>query len=455
MSFVLPHSYNFLPRFYRLASIGMLSNMMIPLAGLVDVAFLGHLADIRHLAGVILATILFDYLYRVLKFMRSSTNALTAQAAGLDDQKAVLLAGLRSGLIALAVGLIILLLQYPIQKLGFLILSGSPEIEASGVNYFSGRIWGAPAVLINYVLLGWFLGREMNGVVFLMSIVANGFNVLLDYLMIVQWGWESWGAGLATAVSQYLSLGVALVAAGLSIKWQVLISAVKEIFDWVALRQTMVLKSNIFIRFLALISAYSIFTNLSAGMGKTVLAENGLLLQIALLSQFTVQGVGVTTQTMIGNFKSKGNQKQMIPLLIVALLSALAIALMFAFVSILFPEPVFELLTSHSEITNGVTEYIIWLLPVLVITAIAFMLEGYFIGLKESVILRNAVLLAFFVGFTPLAIAAWYFQSNHLLWATLVSYMTTLMIVLAVQIPGTLTRSEEIRKLEDPELRKS
>lgn len=160
MPFALPTQYNFLPRFYRLSSVSVLSNMMVPLAGLVDTAFLGHLTDIRHLAGVILASILFDYLYRVLKFLRSSTNALTAQAVGRDDSNAIVLAGLRSGFIALAIGLVILLLQYPLQKVGFAILSGSQDVEASGVDYFYARIWGAPAVLLNFVLIGWFLGQE-------------------------------------------------------------------------------------------------------------------------------------------------------------------------------------------------------------------------------------------------------------------------------------------------------
>ncbi|NTW20211.1 MAG: MATE family efflux transporter, partial [Nostocales cyanobacterium W4_Combined_metabat2_030] len=298
------HDYNFLSRFYRLSSISVLSNMMVPLAGLVDIAFLGHLTDIRHLAGVILATILFDYLYRILKFMRSSTNAITAQAVGKDDDKAVILAGLRSGLIALFVGLIILLLQYPLQKIGFLILTGSSDIEAAGVDYFYARIWGAPAVLLNFVLFGWFLGREMNWVMLLMSIVGNASNVLLDYLMIFKWGWASTGAGLATALSQYLALIVGLIWMVYTIPWQAVPAAIQELFDRVALQETFALKGNILIRFLVLVSVYSIFTNLIATMGTTVLAQNGLLLQIALLSQFTINGVGMTMQTMAGNFKS-------------------------------------------------------------------------------------------------------------------------------------------------------
>jgi len=437
MRFTVPSNYNFLGRFYRLASISVLANMMVPLAGLVDIAFLGHLTDIRHLAGVILATILFDYLYRVLKFMRSSTNAITAQAVGKNDDKAVVLAGLRSGLIALLVGLIIVLLQYPLQKIGFFILSGSSDIESAGVDYFYARIWGAPAVLLNFVLFGWFLGREMNWVMLLMSIVGNGSNVLLDYLMISKWGWASAGAGLATALSQYLALIVGLIWMFFTIPWQAVPVAIQELFDWVALKETFALKGNILIRFLVLISVYSIFTNLSATMGTTVLAQNGLLLQIALLSQFTIQGVGVTMQTLTANFKSKGNTQQIIPLLIVSLVTSVVIALGFAGTSIFFPDQVFGLLTNHTEVNQEINQYTIWLLPILVITAITFMLEGYFIGLKEGATLRNTVLLSFVVGFIPLLIAAWYFHNNHLLWSTLLSYMTSNMILLGVSVPQT------------------
>jgi MATE family multidrug resistance protein len=439
MAIALPGEYNFLSRFYRLASVSVLSNMMVPLAGLVDTAFLGHLADIRHLAGVILASILFDYLYRVLKFLRTSTNAMTAQAAGSDDQTAVLLAGLRSGLIALGIGLLIIALQYPLQKLGFLLLSGAADVEASGVDYFYARIGGAPAVLLNFVLFGWFLGREMNGMVLLMSLVGNGANVVLDYLLILQWGWDSAGAGLATALSQYLALGVGLIGVAATIPWSTLSPALAQVGDRAALRETVVLKGNILIRFLVLISTYAIFTNLSSTLGTTTLAQNGLLLQIALLSQFTIQGVGMTAQTLIGNFKSKGAVKQLTPVLVVALCTTLPIALSFAAIAILWPEGVFGLLTNHTNISTGLTDYTLWLLPLLELTAIAFMLEGYFIGLKASTILRNAVLIAFGVGFLPLAATAWAMQSNHLLWCSLVIYMTVLALVLGSQLPRTLS----------------
>jgi len=287
------------------------------------------------------------------------------------------------------------------------------------------------------VLIGWFLGREKNGIVLLISLIANASNVLLDYLMIFRWGWSSMGAGLATALSQYLALLVALVAVALTIPWQDLRNALPDVFDRPALKGILALKGNILIRFLTLISAYSIFTNLSAGMGTELLAENGLLLQIALLSQFTIQGVGMTAQTLIGNFKGKGDTAKLMPVLITAILSSLPISLLLALVALFFPQTIFGLLTNHREINQGITSYTIWLLPLLTSTAIAFMLEGYFIGLKEGAVLRNASLIAFFLVFMPSVTIAWYFDSVHLLWLSLTLYMVSLFIYLGVQMLQT------------------
>jgi len=428
--------YRFLPRFSQLAGVSILSNMMVPLAGICDTAFLGHLADIHYLAGVVLGSILFDYLYRILKFFRNGTNALTAQAVGENNHKEILLAGLRSGLVALAIAALILILQYPLQKFGFAILSGSSNIEAFGIEYFNARIWGAPAVLLNFVLIGWFLGQEKNALVLAISLVGNGSNVILDYLMINRWGWSSMGAGLATALSQYLALLIALIGVAVSIDWKVLPVALKELFDWQALKSTVMLKGNIMIRYLAMITAYSIFTNLSAGMGDEVVAANGLLLQIVLLSQFTVNGIGLTTQTLIGNFRGKGETEQMMPLLKISILTSLALASIFALMPLLFPQTILGWLTNHANLSQSAISYMVWLFPLLTCGACAFILEGYVIGLKESSKLRNSALMALGFGFIPVAGLAWYLQSSHLLWLSLTSYMATLLISLAIKVPG-------------------
>ncbi len=419
-----------LPRFYQLAIATTLSNLMVPLAGLCDTAFLGHLTDLRYLGGVILGSILFDYLYRILKFLRNSTNAITAQAAGQKDAKGVGLALLRSGLIALAIACLILLLQYPIRELGFAILSGSQAIETAGLDYFNGRIWGAPAVLLNFVLLGWLLGQEMTTAILLISLVGNGSNVLLDYWMINRWGWASAGAGWATALSQYLALVVGLVVVAMTVDRTAFKAALPEILDWSVLKGILIFKGNVLIRFVLLISTYAIFTNWSAALGTEILAANGLLLQVAMLSQFTVQGVGLTLQTLIASCEGRGQLALMNPLLLTAIAHALLIVLTIGGIAILFPQTVFGLLTNHGDLQGAIVRDRVWLLPLLGLTALAFMLEGYFLGRKQGVILRNGAFWGFGLGFLPLAIWARYTQSNVWLWLALSGYMATLTVFL-------------------------
>ena len=180
-------------------------------------------------------------------------------------------------------------------------------------------------------------------------------------------------------------------------------------------------------------------------MGTNLLTENGLLLQIALLSQFTIQGIGMTVQTLIGNFKGKGEYQKMIPLLLIAIVSSLVISLAFASSAILFPETIFGILTNHTDIIREIGNYTIWLLPLLVFTAIVFMLEAYVIGLKEGAILRNSSLIAFAIVFIPLIQLTIKMQSINLLWFSLTAYMVSLMFSLAIQIPRiqrSITTSE-------------
>ena len=131
---------NYQNRFWRLAAVNILSNLMVPLASLVDVAFLGHLTEIRHLAGVALATVLFNYIYWTFGFLRMGTTGLTAQARGRNEAEQVVLTLLRNGVLALALGIIILILQQPIREIGFTLLRAEPEVIEAGQIYNGSEI---------------------------------------------------------------------------------------------------------------------------------------------------------------------------------------------------------------------------------------------------------------------------------------------------------------------------
>jgi multidrug resistance protein, MATE family len=438
LNFLLLNRESFFLRFFRLALINILSNLMVPLAGLLSIAFLGHLTEIRHLAGVTLSTVLFNYIYRALGFLRPSTTGITAQAVGRKDREEVLLIGLRSGLLALILGLIIVILHVPLRNIGFAILNATLEVKASGLAYYDARILGMPAALLNFVFIGWFLGREQSGKVLLMSAVGNGASILLDYLLIVRLGWESMGAGLATAASQYLMLIVGVLLVVREVKFKEILAIADQIFSRSALKDTLILNRDIFIRTLVLLSTFSIFTNFSSAMGTAVLTENALLLQVVTFAAFAIDGLAFATESLTGIYQGKGDKKQLIPLLRIAGLTSLVVGFIFAFAFILFPHTLFGLLTNHIEIVARLHHYVIWLLPVLGFGAIAFMLDGYFLGLAERVILRNTSLVATFIVFLPLAIVAWHFHSNHWLWLAMTSFMAARAILLAIQVPRTL-----------------
>ena len=425
---------NYQNRFWRLAAVNILSNLMVPLASLVDVAFLGHLTEIRHLAGVALATVLFNYIYWTFGFLRMGTTGLTAQARGRNEIEQVVLTLLRNASLALVLGIIILLFQHPIKEIGFTLLRAEPAVIEAGQIYYNALIWGAPATLLNFVLLGWFLGKEQVGKVLLLSMVNKGANIIFDYLLIVRWGQESAGAGTATAISQYLTLLLGLILVWLEISWAEWQRNIKNMIERAAFKATFFLNRDILIRTLALVSTFSIFTNLSATMGTMVLAANTLLLQVITLAAYFIDGLAFATESMAGNLQGQGQKNQLRPLLKLAGSSSLIAGLSLALVFCLFPQALFGLLTNHQEVVERVVNYVWWLLPVLGFGSIAYMLDGYFLGLTAGQILRQSTLIATMLGFVPMALAAWYWQGEHLLWLALTLFMATRTITLGLKI---------------------
>ena len=425
-------------RFWRLATVNILSNLTVPLASLIDTAFLGHLTEIKYLAGVAIATVLFNYIYWTFGFLRMGTTGLTAQARGRGVNEEVVLILLRNCAIALIIGILILILQHSIREIGFTILQAEPEVIEAGRDYYNALIYGAPATLINFVLLGWFLGKEQVQKVLLLSTISKSVNIVGDYFFIVRWGQSSSGAGAATAISQYVTLVLGLILVLRELPWTTLQLYGQKIFDLSALKAIFSLNRDILIRTLALVSTFAIFTNLSATMGTSILAANTLLLQVITLSAYFIDGIAFATESIAGNLHGQGKTGQLIPLLKLAGSGSLAAGLSFATIFYLFPQKLFGLLTNHSEIITGIVDYVWWLFPILGFGSIAYMLDGYFLGLTAGKILRQSTLIAAGIGFAPIAIAAWYWQTNSLLWLALALFMVTRSITLGLKIKSVI-----------------
>ena len=414
-------------RFARLTFLNVLANITVPLASLVDTALLGHLADLRFLAGVALSAVLFEYVYWSFGFLRMGTTGTTAQAWGRDDLRAVFLTLYRSLVVALALAGGILILQWPLRELGFAMLSGAPEVEAAGREYFNARIWAAPAALSNFVLLGWFLGREESGAALVMTVVANVTNIVCNYIFIVHLGLAAFGAGLGTTLSQYVML---LTGLGLwyrrpgRIPWDW-----SQVVDGRAMKSMFQLNRDILLRTVALVSAFAVFTNCSALMGTVVLAANTVLLRLVMLVAYLVDGAAFASESLGGIFGGVADGESFRRLIKVAMVSGLLMTVPLLGLFLSAPQWIIGILTSHSEAIEVAMQYLPWLVPVLGIGAVAFIYDGLFLGLTAGRGLRNAMLVSFGV-FLPIAIVAVQRQDNHLLWFSLAAFMAARSLTL-------------------------
>ncbi len=416
-------------RFFRLAIPNIVSNVTVPAVGLVDAAMLGHLPEIRFLAGVALGSVVFDYVYWGFGFLRMATTGQTAQAVGRGDDEEAWTILWRGLLVAVALGSAIWLLRGAIETAAFALLSGGPGVEAAGRVYFRARIVAAPATLANYVLLGWLLGRERPGRALAMTVFGNLANVALDWLLIMRWGMAAAGAGTATAISQLAmaSSGALFVATLPGRRWPRL----RRLLDPARLAATFRLHRDILVRTVCLMSTFALFTDFSARLGTAVLACNAILYRVQMLAAYLIDGAAFATETLAGVLYGRRDAAGLRRLLRLALATGQAFAVPVLAVLLLLPGPVVALLTSHAEVAVLVRRFSPWLVPVLSIGAVAFVYDGLLIGLTAGSVLRNQMLVSTLVFFLPLASWAVLSGSNHLLWAAMAVFMFGRWLTLA------------------------
>jgi MATE family multidrug resistance protein len=408
-------------RFFKLTALNIVANLTVPMVGLVDTAMLGHLADIRFLAGVALAGILFEYVYWTFGFLRMGTTGTTAQAIGRGDRHAAFLVLYRTVFAAAAIALALLIFQALLREIGFGLLSGEPGVEDAGRAYFNARIWGAPATLINFAFLGWYLGREESHNALAMTVVANITNIGFNYVFIIRLQMAALGAGLATMVSQYFMLLTALVI--LSRQRTLVAWNWREVLDRRELTALFRLNTDILIRTFGLITAFAVFINFSSMLGTAMLAANTILFRLQTLAAYLIDGAAFAAESLAGIFRGERNLPALRRLSRLSLFVGEGFAVVFLAVFLLAPATWYGLLTSHDDLIALAGTYGPWLLPVLLFGAVAYMYDGLFLGLTAGRTLRNAMFLSTVVVFLPAALAALALRSNHLLWGSMVLFM--------------------------------
>ncbi|WP_220719254.1 MATE family efflux transporter DinF [Agarivorans litoreus] len=416
-------------RFSAIAAIAVpmiLSNITIPLLGLVDTAVIGHLDHAYYLGGVALGSMMISLVYWLCGFLRMSTTGLSAQAFGADDRQALQRVGFNSACIALIIGLALLLLKQPILQLGLALAGGSEQVQYYAAQYFSTRIWGAPAALLNLVLLGWLLGMQNARAPMLLLIVANTTNIALDVLFVVGLDWKVQGAALASVIADYFSLavGLALCRKQFLTRFNALPS-LKDCwadFNRQHLAGLFSLNRDIFLRSLALQACFAFITFQGSRLGDHIVAANAVLLNFLMFVSFALDGLAYAVEALAGKAKGKNDRALFVVTIKQCLQLALVAGIGFSLVFGVLGEQLVALLTDIPEIRNTAASYLYWMILLPLVSVWCFILDGVFIATSEGRIMRNSMLLASLAGFFPLW---WFTQSwgNHALWLAMCGFM--------------------------------
>ncbi len=264
-------------RVWRLALPNILANLTIPLLGAVDTAVIGHLGA-AEIGAVAVGSTVFSFLYWGFGFLRMGTTGVVAQAHGAGDGEAVIAAFLRGAVLAVTFGLGLVALQWPLIEGALAIIAPSEAVTAEAGRYLAIRIWGAPAALLNMVVLGWLIARQRMGTGLWLQLLINGSNIVLDVALARGLEMNVAGVGVATVIAQWLGAGAGIaviVAHGrhLAPAWPWATA-----LERAQLAALLRLNGNILVRTLLVITSFSMMTVLGARFGDEVLAANGILL---------------------------------------------------------------------------------------------------------------------------------------------------------------------------------
>jgi len=422
-------------RMWRLAAPIIISNISVPMLGAVDTAVVGHLPDARYLGGVAVGALVFTFIYWGFGFLRMGTGGLTAQAFGAEDADEVRACLARAAVIGIPVALILIILQAPIAWVAFTIVEATPEVEALAREYFFTRIWGAPATLMNFALLGWFIGVQNTKAALWHQLTLNGVNIVLDLVFVIGFGWGVAGVAAATAIAD-----VAAVAFGLWLALPLLrrlggAFMRAKILEAEKIRRTVALNVDIFIRTICLVSAFAYFTAQGAAFGNVVLAANAVLLNFQTFMAHALDGFAHAAEALGGRAIGARDRQAFRDAVRAAMLWGLIVAIAFTLVYLLAGVAIVELLTGIQDVRAAAREYIVWSVVMPLVAVFPFVLDGVFLGATRGRTMRNAMIvsLVIYVVACLTFVPMW---GNHGLWGALLIFMGARGVTLGVRYPA-------------------
>jgi len=420
---------------WRLAGPIILANLSVPLLGMVDTAVMGQLDAPYYIGAVAVGALIFSYIYWGFGFLRMGTTGFTAQAFGAGDGVEMRATFQRGLILAAVISVAVLAMQYPILAFGSWAIDAGAKVETLAATYFKIRVWGAPAALANYVVLGWLLGRRQVRVALLLQVFLNGLNIALDIGFVVGLGWDVEGVALGTLLAEYATAaaGLWLIARTLrtvpgTVPWP-------RLLDPVQLRRLITVNGDIFVRTLCLITAVAYFTARGAEQGDAVLAANAILMQLFMLVSHGLDGFAHVAETLVGSAVGARNRLSLRRAVRVTTQWSAGVAGVFALAYAVLGGAFIDLMTVLPEVRAAAKTFLPWMVVMPIVGIWAFQFDGVFLGATRTKALRNGMILslATLVLLNALVMPIW---GNHGLWLSLTAFMAVRSLVLIFRYPA-------------------
>lgn len=407
----------------RLAIPSMVSNVAVPLMGLVSTAIAGRCGNASESIGTLAVGVaIFNFIYWNCSFLRLGTSGLAAQAFGASDFRQTTLTLLRTVFVAVILGIVLVTLRRPVCSLSVRLMNGNDGVA----EYFLARVWAVPAGIMLFGIYGWLNGMQNAVIPMWTSIFVNVVHAVMSVWFVFGHGMGVAGIAWGSVVAQWCGLMLILVLTIVRFRHTLRRVAWHEIVDVSELGRFFRVNADIIVRSLCLCLVYTFFTAASAGFGPDVLAVNSMLLQLFTLFSYMSDGFAYAVEALTGRYtgaRDKDSLRSCIrrSMVWMSLTAVLAIGVYVGFwreLILIFvgsdADPVELLAMAH--------RYLGWIIVVPLVAAIPFLFDGIMVGATMTAIMRRSMIVStviFFVLFYSLKTA----MGNDAIWLAFSSFM--------------------------------
>ena len=412
----------------QIALPSIVSNITVPLLGLIDAAIVGHLGAASYIGAIAVGGMLFNIIYWIFGFLRMGTSGMTSQAYGQKDEAETMRILARSMGVGMLIALALIILQYPIERIAFTLMKATPEVERLASLYFRICIWGAPAVLGLYSISGWCIGMQNSRFPMYVAITQNIVNILASLVLVYGFGMKIEGVAIGTLVAQYAGL---LMAAWL---WT---SHFKRLLPYVqlqtllakgAIRRFFQVNRDIFFRTLCLVAVTMYFTSAGAAQGEVILAVNTLLMHFFTFFSYIMDGFAYAGEALVGKHLGANDRPALRQMVHQLFVWGIVLSLVFTLVYGIGGKVFLGLITNEQSVITASSAYFYWVLAIPLAGFAAFLYDGIFIGATAT----RWMLYAMFIATTAFFLIYYGFRGamgNHALWLAFITYLALRGIV--------------------------